>query len=76
MEKQKEIIDMVRRSRLRAMGRMSKIRRKGLPPFVKKDIGKMIGEEVRAGYPRKQAIAIAFSRARMKYPKYVVELSR
>ena len=58
------------------MGRMSKIRRKGLPPSVKKDIGKMIGEEIRAGRPRKQAIAIAFSRARAKYPQYLVELSR
>jgi len=61
---------MVTRSRLKKA-----TSRRKLPQWLVDDVRAKIRDEIDAGHPIKQAIAIAYSRARIEHPSYVKELT-
>lgn len=62
---------MVKRNRLKRIKRKRK-----MPVWLRDRISANIREEVKAGYPLRQAIAIAYSRARREYPAYADVLKK
>ena len=47
-----------------------------IPKWLREEISKNIGEEIRAGRPRSQAVAISFRKARRDHPKFEEVLQR
>jgi Tfp pilus assembly protein PilP len=58
-----------------ARKRLKRSSRRNLPQWLVDDVRAKIREEIDSGYPIKQAIAIAYSRARKEHPSYKKELT-